>query len=894
MADEELLHYGTPHAGATPHSGRYKYGSGERPNQHGTDLLSEVARLRKKGLTEAQIASDLGMTTTQLRARKSIAKAQERQALVNRIEKMRDEGMSPTAIGKELGINESSVRSYLSPAIKAKQEATFKTANVLKEEVDKHQFIDIGRGVENHMGVSADKLKTSVEMLKEDGYKVMYVKTEQLGTGNNTSIKVLVPPGMDYPTLAANAHKIRTPGQMTDDGVTFQKIPRPVSFDSKRVAVRYAEQGGTDRDGVLEIRPGVSDISLGKSSYAQVRVLVDKTHYLKGVAMYADDLPPGVDIRFNTNKSNTGNKKDALKPIKDDPDNPFGSSTRPHFYIDPKTGKKKQSVMNIVNEEGTWDTWSKNLPSQFLSKQRPSLAKEQLSKSTKKRKAEFDEIMSLTNPVVKKQLLLDFAESCDSAAVHLKAAALPRQATHVILPAPFMKDAEIYAPKYKNGEKVALVRFPHGGTFEIPELTVNNRQPRARKLFGELRDAVGIHPRVAERLSGADFDGDTVLVLPNNSGKVKSTPALKGLEGFDPKAQYKLPPGAKKMSSRKKGQEMGNVSNLITDMTIKGATASEIARAVRHSMVVIDAEKHGLDWKQSEIDHGIKQLKKKYQGKENAGAATLLSRSTSQQHVPDRKPRPAAEGGSIDPKTGKKVYVNTGATKMRPVKDKKGNIVDWEPQLKTIKSKKGAETDDAYTLSSGTKIEAIYADYSNGLKAMGNSARKAALATKPREYSPSARKVYADQYASLQAKLNAAKKNAPLERRAQLVANAQVRLKLEANPDMDSDHIKKLKSQAITAARVSTGAQKHRVTFTPLEWEAVQNGAISSTMLKDLLANADMDSVRQLALPKKQPSMSPGKVSRARAMLRNGATQAEIAQALGISTSTLNAALNGK
>ena len=38
--------------------------------------------------------------------------------------------------------------------------------------------------------------------------------------------------------------------------------------------------------------------------------------------------------------------------------------------------------------------------------------------------------------------------------------------------------------------------------------------------------------------------------------------------------------------------EMGKISNLITDMTLKGATQDELARAVRHSMVVIDAEKH--------------------------------------------------------------------------------------------------------------------------------------------------------------------------------------------------------------------------------------------------------------------------------------------------------------
>ena len=37
---------------------------------------------------------------------------------------------------------------------------------------------------------------------------------------------------------------------------------------------------------------------------------------------------------------------------------------------------------------------------------------------------------------------------------------------------PSMKENEVYAPNYKNGEQVALIRYPHAGTFEIPILTV--------------------------------------------------------------------------------------------------------------------------------------------------------------------------------------------------------------------------------------------------------------------------------------------------------------------------------------------------------------------------------------------------------------------------------------
>ena len=72
-------------------------------------------------------------------------------------------------------------------------------------------------------------------------------------------------------------------------------------------------------------------------------------------------------------------------------------------------------------------------------------------------------------------MLLSFADDCDSKAVHLKAASLPRQANHVILPLPKMKENEVYAPNYNDGETVVLIRYPHGGKFEIPQLTVNNK-----------------------------------------------------------------------------------------------------------------------------------------------------------------------------------------------------------------------------------------------------------------------------------------------------------------------------------------------------------------------------------------------------------------------------------
>lgn len=888
----DLAHYGVKRR-----SGRYPWGSGQDPHQHSGDLLSTIKDLKAKGLSETEIAKGLGMTTTQLRAQKSIAKNEKRKADVAMVARLKEKGMSNTAIGRRMGINESSVRALLDPTLKERAGSTEALAKELKKQVGKDGLLDVGLGVEVNMGVTSTKMKTATAMLEAEGYHVHKVKVQQQTTGKFTEMKVLVPPGMDYKTVLAKRGEIKAPGvSIEDHGHTVYGIEKPTAVSSKRLKVRYGNEGGSDMDGVIELRRNVKDLSLGGSNYAQVRISVDGTHFLKGMAMYSDDLPKGYDIRFNTNKKPTGNKLDALKPMKEDPANPFGAVIRRQMHYE-VNGKKKLSAINIVNDEGTWGDWSKTLSSQFLSKQPVSLAKQQLKAARDKRKAEFEEIMALTNPSVKKKLLQSFADSVDSDAVDLKAASLPRQASQVILPVPKMKTTEVYAPNFKHGEKVVLVRHPHGGRFEIPELTVNNKNPHARKTIGtKVKDAIGIHPKVAERLSGADFDGDSVLCIPNNSGKVKTSPALKGLNGFDPKAMYPEYPGMKRMTSKQTQLKMGEVSNLITDMTIKGATQSEIARAVRHSMVVIDAEKHHLNYKQSEIDNGIAALKKKYQGRANAGAATLISRASSKVYVPDRKPRSASKGGGIDKKTGRKVWEETGKTYKKPVFGEDGEtVVGWKTEKSILKSKKLAETNDAFSLVSkdGSTIETVYANHSNELKAMANEARKATLSIPSVRKNPQAAKTYAPEVKSLKAKVNEALRNKPRERQAQVLADAVVRAKKQADPTLakDKERLKKVRRQALAEARSRTGAGKKPFSITPREWQAIQEGAVSQAALNKVLELADESVVRELATPRAQPKISSSMVSRAKAMSSRGKTAAEIAEALGISTTSVHRAL---
>lgn len=901
IAEEILMHYGMPRR-----SGRYPWGSGDNPYQHSGDFLSRVDELKKQGLKETEIAKTMGLTTTQLRTQMSLAKDERRALQVATAKGLREKGYSLNEIAEKMGFNnDSSVRSLLNETSEARMNQAKATAEFLKKQIDEKGMIDVGTGVERELGISKEKLNQALYMLELEGYPVYGGRVPQAtNPGKFTTLSVICPPGTEHKDIYdfENIHSLKDYISY-DDGESFKKaFEYPESMSSDRLKIRYAEDGGVNKDGVIEIRRGVEDLSLGDSHYAQVRIMVDGTHYLKGMAVYSDDLPDGVDVLFNTNKKVGTPMTDVLKKVKDDPDNPFGSLIKEHGgqryyddpngkYTDPVTGKKQSlSLINKRAEEGDWGEWSDHLPSQFLSKQSMTLIKKQLGLATADKQAEFDEICSLTNPTVKKALLKSFSDDCDAAAVHLQAAALPRQKYQVILPLTSIKDGEVYAPNYKDGETVALIRYPHGGTFEIPILTVNNKQAEGRRILGNTpADAIGINSKVAERLSGADFDGDTVMVIPCNSSrskvKITSTPALKGLEGFDPKQEY----GGKKEGTFKPMKntqtEMGKISNLITDMTLKGATQDELARAVRHSMVVIDAEKHKLDYKQSEIDNGIASLKKKYQGTVDAdgryheGAATLISRAKSETQVLKRKGSPKInDDGSLSYKEVVEEYT-----------DKDGKV-----KVRTQKSTKMAETRDARTLSSGTPQEEAYADYANKMKSLANQARKEMVNTGKIAYSASAKAAYEPEVTSLMAKLNVALKNAPRERQAQVIANATVAAKKKDNPDMTSSEIKKANQQALSSARASVGAKRNSIEITDREWEAIQAGAISENKLTQILNNTNIDTLRQMATPRATTSLSTAKVNRISAMSNSGYSTSEIADALGVSTSTVSKYLSGK
>lgn len=985
---DALAHYGKGHKDGG-HSGRYPWGSGEDGYQRSVDFLDRVEKMRREGATytdpdtgktysgDTAIAKSMGLSSGEFRTHVGLAKDTRRMYRVSRAKDLKASGKNDSEIGRIMGVNESTVRSWLNANSEARMKQAMETANFIRSQVDSRGMIDVGVGTERELNISREKFDQALTILKAEGYPVYNGGIPQVtNKGQQTNQKVICPPGTEHKDIY-NHDQVHSLNEYIsrDDGATFEKkFHYPASMDSSRVMIRYKEDGGIEKDGVVELRRGVPDLSLGESRYSQVRILVDGTHYIKGMAVYGNDkdFPPGVDAIFNTNKDKSKSKMEVLKEIKPDRDNPFGSAIKDadkggqYWYNDPKTGERKLGLINKRADEGDWSEWKDALPSQFLSKQSLSMAKKQLTLAKANKQDEFDSIMELTNPTIKKHLLEKFADSCDSAAVHLQAAALPGQKYHVIIPITSMKDNEVYAPNYENGSKLALIRYPHAGTFEIPILTVNNKQPTAKKLLGtDVTDAVGINSKVAERLSGADFDGDTVMCIPTHdaAGKVKiaSRPYLQDLVGFDPKMEYPARPGMKYMKDPVTGKdstqmEMGKISNLISDMTLIGAPDADMAKAVKHSMVVIDAGKHKLDYRQSEIDNDIDRLKREYQKKyydENGrlhygGAGTLISRSKGETTIekrqgsykinlkgsPDYDPsRPEGakiwktaddlyypirksdkEKGTTTIRTvdGKKVtYDHTdpdARAKYTPIRrvDPDGTVhytnktgdIEYKLKARTQKSNKMSDTDDAMTLVSTARhpMELAYASYANSMKAMGNSARKELAITGNLKQDPQAKKVYAKEVEGLNAKLNEALKNATRERQALRLANAEVQAKTAADPTLKSGDIKKLSQQALAKGRIEAGSvtrKARNIDITDREWEAIQAGAVSESTLQKILNNTDIDKLRERATPKGKTELRESQKIRAKAMAASNYTLEEIAKKMGVSSSTVSKYLRG-
>ena len=900
--DSIIKHYGTPR-----HSGRYPWGSGENPYQHEDGWLAEYRGYKSQGLSETEIAKKFNISTTVLRNKRKASEEQELVVRASYVKKMLLHGYTPTTLSRKTGWPESTIRGLRDYVIKEKESRSRGTADMLIREFNKKGWLDVGKGVDKEIGVSDSTLKAALQILKEEGYDTVNIEVPQANNPEqHTTVKVLCKQGTTTGEIFKNIDQIQTVGDYSPDfGKSYDKPEKPSSIDINRIYVRYGEDGGSAMDGTIELRPGVDDLSLGKNHYAQVRIAVDGKSYMKGMAFYSDDIPEGYDVVYNSNKKPGTDLYDGvLKPLKTnkmtqeiDWDNPFGAVIRRkgQYHYKDENGEDQLSPVNIIKQEGDWDSYSKNLSSQFLSKQKKEFVQKQLKLTLAEKMDEYNDILNIENPTIRAKFLKDFAESCDSDAVELKATAVPGQSSKVILPVNSLKDTEVYAPTYRDGDILCLVRYPHGGVFEIPTLTVNNKNQEAKKRLGNATDAIGINTNVAGILSGADFDGDSVVVIPQ-SDKVKTLTKkpYKELEGWSEKMAQLYPgyEGMKKMTDKEKQREMGIVSNLITDMTIQGAPDEKIIRAVKQSMVVIDAQKHGYDWKASEKDLGIDALKKEYQN--GGGASTLISQAKSVKRVNKR-----ALGYDIDPNTGEKIYRETGESYFKPKKDRKGNIIGWTEVIRQSESTKMAEAKDAHELSSGTMVEEAYANYANALKSLANQARKISKNTVIDKVDPSLKKEYREEIESLQRKVALAEANAPKERIAQVRANAWIRQKIAQMPELKTKEyakdMKKLRQIAISDARSDVGAHKKDVfvQLTDREKKAIEKKAISSTLLNSIMKNMDKDTLKEYVMPKTSKTVPEAKINRMKAMDNSGYTLKQIAEATGLPVSTVSYYVNG-
>ena len=935
-ADDVVYQNELKHYGIMRKSGRYPWGSGGDEYSRSNDFYGFIEYIKKQliqagivpvdkeiakvvGVKVAELSGDpkASFSVADLRATRTIAKEQQIREETNRVVTLRNKGTSPKAISELTGIPEPTVRLRLKNSEKLKESALRSTAEAIRSEVDKYKIVDIGKGVEYQLNVKDTRKKAAVALLRDEGYETYNLSVKNVGSKNAKKQSVMVPPGTGFAAARRMVDQIHTMGKFTEDeGQTYQGINPPLNISSKRLAINYKEDGGANLDGAIYIRPGVPDLDMGKNNYAQVRIAVDGTHYIKGMAILKHDMPDGVDLVFNTNKSKTDpkimdqGKVGALKPLKDDPEMPFGTVIKRQIVGTDKNGNEvAKSAINIVNEEGDWDSWRNSLPSQMLSKQPNSLIKSQLSETRAQAEARIKEIEKITNPVVRQKAFEDYAARIDADGVELRAAALSsRQKTQVIIPMPSMNKNEIYAPNFETGERVVLIRYPHAGRFEIPEVTVNNNNRTAKKLLGNAHDAIGIHPTVASRLSGADFDGDTVVVIPNPDGKVKGSQSMGSqakifearLNGFEPQAEYggyeEGPSGKGNFKlMTQTGKEMGLITNLVTDMSVQGATPEHIIKAVRHSMVVIDAEKHKLDYKRSEMENSIPQLRALYQRSSTGGATTLLSQATSTVRVNEVKLGTRTVGGPIDKTTGELRYEPTNRM-----------ISKYDPKTKTYLDEKVpvmskfdrlALADDAYDLvrDPNNPVERLYADHANAMKALANSTRLRAINTPiPRTNTdPKAKAVYKDEVTKLVSDLDKAKAQLPLNRRADVIAGAYVKAKRADDPTLalDKDRLAKVERQAKATARAKLNLTQPVIEISDTQWDAIQAGVVSPSRLREILKYADPKRVAELSMPRENTVVTSAVGARARMMLASGATTADVARALGISVSTLRAAV---
>ena len=180
---EQISHIGMPRR-----SGRYPWGSGG-------EYTKAVNKMASQGFTEKEIAKALGISTTVLRNQKALAKAEEKEAMRLNVIRQKERGMSIAAIAREFKIPASTVSDLLKPGANLKFQIINSISNVLRKIIGEKRFVDVGDGAEVFMEVSRPKLDNAITNLRNEGYKLYYLKQENLqAPGKVMTVKVLGAP----------------------------------------------------------------------------------------------------------------------------------------------------------------------------------------------------------------------------------------------------------------------------------------------------------------------------------------------------------------------------------------------------------------------------------------------------------------------------------------------------------------------------------------------------------------------------------------------------------------------------------------------------------------------------------------------------------------------------
>ena len=192
VAEEMLLYLGTAekgdaleHYGMPRRSGRYPWGSGDDPYQHGSvDFLTRVEALKKNGWTETadNIKKEFGenVTLEDYRNEKSWCNYERRLRNVETAKAMIKDGKKVSEIGRIMGVNESTVRSWLNPDSENRMKEAANTADFLKKKVEERGMIDVGDGVERELKVTRTRLDQALYKLKGEGYEVHGGRIDQV------------------------------------------------------------------------------------------------------------------------------------------------------------------------------------------------------------------------------------------------------------------------------------------------------------------------------------------------------------------------------------------------------------------------------------------------------------------------------------------------------------------------------------------------------------------------------------------------------------------------------------------------------------------------------------------------------------------------------------------